>query len=139
MAKAENGSTIQVHYTGTLEDGTQFDSSEGREPLEFVVGRGDVIKGFDEAVLGLSEGDSTTVCIPPEEAYGEHNENLLLTVDKNDLPQEPEIGMVLASTEDGQSMYFTIVSIDDTEVTLDGNHPLAGKSLTFDLSLVEIG
>ncbi|MDD4733046.1 MAG: peptidylprolyl isomerase [Desulfovibrio sp.] len=141
MAKAKQGDKVKVHYTGTLEDGAQFDSSEGREPLEFVLGEGMVIEGFEKAVTGLEPGESVSVSIPPEEAYGQRNEELIFRVQRSQMPPDltPEQGMILeVQTEHGPAQ-LTVVELEEEVVTLDGNPPLAGKTLNFELSLVEIG
>lgn len=141
MAKAKQGDKVKVHYIGTLEDGSQFDSSEGREPLEFVLGEGMVIEGFEKAVTGMEPGDSCSISIPPEEAYGERNEELIFRVEREQMPPEldPEEDMVLeVQTEHGPAQ-LTVVAVEGDIVTLDGNPPLAGKTLNFELSLVEIG
>ena len=139
---AKNGSTVKVHYTGTLkEDGSQFDSSEGRDPLEFKLGEGMVIAGFEKAVIGKSVGDSVTVEIPPDEGYGTPNEQLVFQVRKEQLPPNVELeeGIMLEiRTEDGSPAYVRITSFDDKMVTMDGNHPLAGKTLIFDIEVVEV-
>lgn len=137
----EDGDTVRVHYTGTLQDGTEFDSSHGRDPLEFTVGEGEVIQGFEEMVLGLDEGESTEATLPPEEAYGERSEERLIEVEADQLPDdiEPEIGMQLEiETPQGGRARVRITEIGDDVVTLDGNHPLAGRELTFELEVVEI-
>ena len=139
---AKKGSTVKVHYTGTLKaDGSQFDSSEGREPLESTLGEGMVIAGFEKAVLGKSVGDTVTVEIPPEEGYGSPSPELVFQVRKEQLPPTVavEIGMMLEiRTEDGQPAYVTVSEFDDEMVTLDGNHPLAGQTLVFDIEVVEV-
>lgn len=137
----EDGDTVRVHYTGTLQDGTEFDSSHGRDPLEFTVGEGEVIQGFEEMVLGLDEGESTEATLPPEEAYGERSEERLIEVEADQLPDdiEPEIGMQLEiETPQGGRARVRITEIGDDVVTLDGNHPLAGRELTFELEVVDI-
>lgn len=137
----EDGDTVRVHYTGTLQDGTEFDSSHGRDPLEFTVGEGEVIQGFEEMVLGLDEGESTEATLPPEEAYGERSEERLIEVETDQLPDdiEPEIGMQLEiETPQGGRARVRITEIGDDVVTLDGNHPLAGRELTFELEVVDI-
>lgn len=137
----EDGDTVRVHYTGTLKDGTEFDSSHGRDPLEFTVGEGEVIQGFEEMVLGLDEGESTEATLPPEEAYGERSEERLIEVETDQLPDdiEPEIGMQLEiETPQGGRARVRITEIGDDVVTLDGNHPLAGRELTFELEVVDI-
>jgi peptidylprolyl isomerase len=140
MAAAKSGDTVRVHYTGTLDDGSVFDSSQGREPLEFTVGIGQVIPGFDEAVTGMQPGDEKTVTIPSGEAYGERRPEMLATVPRSQFPPEiePEIGQQLQVSQDGQNFVVTIVEVGDDQVTLDANHPLAGQDLTFRLELVEI-
>ncbi len=143
MSKVKDGDTVKVHYTGKLtEDGTVFDSSEDREPLEFTLGEGQLIPGFEEAVIGMEEGDDTTVEIASEDAYGERREDLELEVAKDDLPDEvdPQVGMQLQmqQQEDGRAIPVQITAVEDDYVKLDANHPLAGKDLTFDIELVEL-
>lgn len=143
MPKVKDGDTVKVHYTGKLtEDGTIFDSSEDREPLEFTLGEGQLIPGFEEAVIGMEEGDDTTVEIASEDAYGERREDLELEVAKDDLPDEvdPQVGMQLQmqQQEDGRAIPVQITAVEDEFVKLDANHPLAGKDLTFDIELVEL-
>jgi peptidylprolyl isomerase len=139
---AQNGSTVKVHYTGTLKgDGSQFDSSEGREPLEFKLGEGMVIAGFEKAVTGKSAGDTVTVEIPPEEGYGDPSEELVFQVRREQLPPTVELeeGIMLEiRTEDGQPAYVRVTEFDEETVTLDGNHPLAGETLVFDIEVVEV-
>jgi FKBP-type peptidyl-prolyl cis-trans isomerase 2 len=137
----KSGDTVRVHYRGTLSDGSEFDSSEGREPLEFVIGSGQVIPGFDAAVVGLEPGDKVTVTIPAAEAYGEHNPEGLQPFPLSAFPPEPvaEVGWAVElGGPNGERIPATIVAIEGDEVTLDFNHPLAGKDLTFELELVEI-
>lgn len=155
MTQAKNGSRVRVHYTGTLDDGTVFDSSEetggdcscssgcdsGCEPLEFVVGQGNVIPGFEKAVEGLSVGESVKVTIPHEEAYGPRHEQMVAVVDRTDLGGdiEPIVGQHLEVVlQDGSSMPVLITEVTESQVTIDANHPLAGMNLTFDIRLVEI-
>lgn len=143
MSKVKDGDTVKVHYTGTLtEEGTEFDSSKGREPLEFTLGDGKLIPGFEKAVIGMKEGDETTVEIESENAYGQRREDLELEVSKSDLPDniDPQVGMQLQmqQQENGQAIPVQITSVEDEFVKLDANHPLAGKDLTFDIELVEI-
>ncbi len=139
---AQNGSTVKVHYTGTLKaDGSQFDSSEGRDPLEFKLGEGMVIAGFEKAVIGKSVGDTLSVEIPPEEGYGEPSEQLVFQVRREQLPPtvELELGIMLEiRSEDGQPAYVRVTEFDEEMVTLDGNHPLAGQTLMFDIEVVEV-
>jgi FKBP-type peptidyl-prolyl cis-trans isomerase 2 len=143
MAQAKSGDNISVHYTGRLTDGTLFDSSEGREPLAFEIGSGMVIKGFDEGVTGMSIGQKKTINIPAAEAYGEIDPNYLAVFPKTEIPSDIpyEVGMQLNMHQDGsgQVMPVVVVEVTDTTITLDANHPLAGKDLIFDLELVSIG
>lgn len=142
MSQAKSGDTVKIHYTGTLEDGTEFDSSAGREPLEFALGGGQVIPGFDSAVDGMSVGENKTVTIPAGEAYGDRHDQLVQEVPKSALPpeMEPSVGMQLQSqSPEGQVMNLIITEVADESVTVDANHPLAGQALTFAIELVEIG
>jgi peptidylprolyl isomerase len=142
MAKATAGNRVQIHYTGRLEDGTVFDSSVGRDPLSFTLGSGQVIAGFDAAVTGMAIGESRTTVIPPADGYGEHREELEIEVPRTQLPEgyTPEVGGELQmTTAQGQPVPVRITAVDGTSVTLDANHPLAGKVLTFDIELVAIG
>jgi peptidylprolyl isomerase len=142
MSQAKQGNSVKVHYTGKLDDGTVFDSSVGREPLDFTVGAGQLIAGFDEAVVGMAVGEKKTVRIAAEQAYGTHNPEMTLQVPRSDLPADiqPELGMQLeASQEGGHSMVVTVVEVSDESVTFDANHPLAGKALTFEIEVVELG
>ena len=141
MSNAQSGDKVRIHYTGKLDDGTQFDSSRGRDPLEFKLGDGAIIPGFEKAVDGMAVGDSKSVTIPPEDAYGERHEQLVQDVPKSALPDdiEPAVGMQLQSqTPDGQVMQLVVTGVSDDAVTVDGNHPLAGKNLNFEIELVEI-
>ena len=141
MSKAETGNTVKVHYTGRLNDDTQFDSSAGRDPLEFTLGTGQVIPGFEEAVTGMSIGDSKTVTIPAEQAYGPHHDDLILVVERSQIPAHinPEVGQQLEiHQQDGRAAAVVITEVTDESVSLDANHPLAGQDLIFDLELVEI-
>ena len=141
MNTAKAGDTVRIHYTGKLEDGTRFDSSEGRDPLEFSLGGGQVIPGFDNAVEGMSVGEKKSVTIQPEEAYGPRRDQLIQDVPRDQLPDDmaPAVGMELqARNENGQVMRFAVTAVDDTSITVDGNHPLAGKPLDFDIELVAI-
>lgn len=136
----ENGKTVQVHYKGTLADGTVFDSSEGREPLEFQTGVESVIPGFEAAVVAMAVGETRTVTIPCADAYGESSPEMIGLVPRQSLPEDlvPEIGMMLEMhTQDG-SMPVRVVEMDDENVTLDANHPLAGEDLTFELTVVAV-
>ncbi len=138
---AQNGDRVQVHYTGRLKDGQVFDSSEGGEPLEFQVGSGEVIKGFDEGVRGMNIGEQRTVEIAPEDAYGERVEALTREVPREgiNLDQEPFVGMNFElQLADGNRIPITVTDVNDTHLTLDANHPLAGQKLIFDISLVGV-
>jgi peptidylprolyl isomerase len=139
--KVQNNHTIRVHYTGTLTDGSLFDSSEGREPLEFTVGAGQVIPGFDNAVRDMEVGESKAFLIPCDDAYGQRDERLIQRVDRNMLPQDlqPEVGMMLASTlPNGEQIPVKVSEVTEAEIVIDANHPLAGQDLNFAIELVEI-
>ena len=141
MSHAKSGDTVKIHYTGTLADGTQFDSSAGRDPLEFTLGSGQVIPGFDKAVEGMTVGDSKSVNITAQDAYGPRHEQMVQDVPKSALPDdlEPAEGMSLqARGQDGRVVNLTVTHVGDEAITVDGNHPLAGKDLNFDIQLVEI-
>jgi FKBP-type peptidyl-prolyl cis-trans isomerase 2 len=141
MTKVKNDNTVKVHYKGLLKDGTVFDSSEGREPLEFKVGSGMVIKGFDEGVKGMSVSETKKIDIPVDDAYGPVMEELIQDVPKSMLPESitPEVGMQLVSTQpDGQQIPIVIRDIKEDSITVDANHQLAGKDLVFEIELVEI-
>ena len=141
MTKVKAGDTVRMHYTGSLEDGTQFDSSEGRDPLEFTVGNGQIIPGLDKAVAGMETGEEKTVTVPSSEAYGERNPAGMQTVPReqfpDDIPTEPGTQLEV-QTPTGQRVPVTIAECSDSEVTLDANHPLAGQDLTFDVKIVDI-
>jgi len=141
MSQAEKGNTVKVHYTGTLTDETIFDSSRQREPIEFEVGAGQMIAGFDSAVQGMKVGDTKKVEIPSAEAYGPVNEEAMIKVAKDQLPEgmKPEVGMQLEATQqDGRTQVLLVADVMENEVVLDANHPLAGKDLIFDIEMVEI-
>lgn len=141
MQQAKSGDTVRVHYHGKLTDGTTFDSSEGREPLEFEVGSGSVIAGFDSGVTGMQVGEKKTVNIPADEAYGQKQEDLFMEFPRDRFPadMQPETGMQLnMSNGTDQNFPVTIMEVNDDTVILDANHPLAGEDLIFDLDLVEI-
>ncbi|MDJ0822252.1 MAG: peptidylprolyl isomerase [Paracoccaceae bacterium] len=142
MTQAKTGDTVRIHYTGTLADGSTFDSSAGRDPLEFVVGSGQIIPGLDTAIPGMAVGDKKTVEVAAADAYGQHNPAARQAVPRSEIPAEIplEIGTQLqVQTPEGQVMPVTVAEVTDTEVTLDANHPLAGKDLTFAIELIEIG
>ncbi len=141
MAPAKAGDTVQVHYTGKLADGTIFDSSLEREPLAFQLGAGQIIPGFEKAVEGMVPGDRTTTVIPAAEAYGPRHDEALVTVPRSDLPpdMQPQVGQQLQMEQEGSyPLTVQIVQVDEDQVTLDANHPLAGKDLSFDIELVAI-
>jgi peptidylprolyl isomerase len=139
--KAKQGDTVRVHYKGSLEDGEVFDSSSGRAPLEFTIGEGNIIPGFEEAVVGMQPGDSKTEKIPPERAYGARRDDLEFEVDKARIPPELElqVGQQLkVEGPDGEVSRVTVSQVSDSAVTLDANHPLAGRDLVFEIELLEI-
>ena len=141
MAEAKKGDTVLVHYTGTLADGHVFDSSKGRDPLEFQLGAGMVVPGFEAAVAGMKQGDTVTETIAADQAYGARREELTIQVERERVPAgvELEIGRQLQiQTPDGQTAAVLVTEITDESVHLDANHPLAGKDLTFEIELVEI-
>lgn len=140
MSVAKNGQAVKVHYTGRLEDGSVFDSSQGREPLAFTLGNGQMIPGFEEAVLGMSIGEVKEASIPCSQAYGERSNDLILEVPKAQVPADitPEVGMQLAINDGTNSRPVVVSAVDDEKIVLDANHPLAGKDLTFEIELVEI-
>ncbi len=138
---AKPGDTVKIHYTGTLDDGSIFDTSVEREPLEFKVGSGQVIPGFDEGVKGMEPGQHKTIEIPAKKAYGERREDLVLEVAKEEFPPEikPEVGQQFrVGTTPAESLLVTVAEVGDDNVVLDANHPLAGKDLKFEVKLVEI-
>jgi len=140
MSQVKSGDTVLVHYTGTLGDGTVFDSSRDREPIEFVVGSGQVIQGFDEAVKGMAPGQERKVTIPADEAYGPRRDELTLEVTKDQLPDglDPTVGQQLQVSRGGQAFRVTVMEVADATILLDANHPLAGEDLTFEVELVGI-
>jgi FKBP-type peptidyl-prolyl cis-trans isomerase 2 len=142
MSQVKKNDKVKVHYTGRLTSGEQFDSSEGREPLEFTVGTGQMIKGFDDAVEGMAINEKKTVTLAPELAYGPVYEQLINKVEKKQLPADmnPQVGQnLVASSPDGQETRVVVTAVEEDTVTIDANHPLAGKELVFDIELVEIG
>jgi peptidylprolyl isomerase len=141
MSQAKQGDTVKVHYTGKLQDGNVFDSSENREPLEFTLGAGNMIPGFEQAVQGMNIGDKKTAEIPSEQAYGEKREDMIISVPRENVPGdiEPEVGQQLAiQQQEGQQVPVTVTEVSEEKVVLDANHPLAGKDLVFEIELVEI-
>lgn len=141
MAQAKQGDTVHVHYKGSLEDGTEFDSSAGSDPISFTIGAGEVITGFEEAIVGMSEGDTKTERIVPGRAYGDRREELVFSVGRDQMPEgDVEVGdMLSVGFPDGRTAQVQITELTDESVTLDANHPLAGKTLIFELELVSIG
>jgi len=142
MSTVKANDTVKVHYTGRLADGEVFDSSEGREPLEFTMGKGQLIPGFEAGVLNMAVNEKKTIHIPVADAYGEREEELIHEVQKELLPQDtpPQVGMQLISQgPDGQQIPLVVTEVKADTVVLDANHPLAGKDLTFDLEVVSIG
>ncbi|HER63035.1 MAG TPA: peptidylprolyl isomerase [Desulfobacteraceae bacterium] len=141
MSTAKQGDTVHVHYTGTLNDGTVFDSSTGRDPLSFTIGSGQVIPGFEEAVVGMDMNEKKSVTIPVDKAYGPRNEELVLTVPRDQVPPdiEPEVGLKLQMQGPGNNpVIVEVTEVADEHIKLDANPPLAGKELVFDIELVEI-
>jgi peptidylprolyl isomerase len=141
MAQAKRGDTVKVHYVGTFEDGTVFDTSREREPLPFILGEGEVIPGFEAAVVGMTPGESKKVIIPAENAYGPRHEEMVLVVERQHLPEgvDPQVGQQYQIPQsDGQSILVTVTDTSESSVTLDGNHPLAGRALTFEIELIEV-
>ena len=141
MSQAKSGDKVSIHYTGTFDDGTQFDSSAGRDPLQFELGSGQVIPGFDKAVDGMAVGENKKVNIPAEDAYGPHHGQMVQEVPRSALPDdlEPAEGMSLqAQGPDGQVLDLVVTAVGEDSITVDGNHPLAGKALNFDIELVSI-
>ena len=143
MSEAKQGDTVKVHYTGRLDDGSEFDSSLERQPLEFVIGQGQIIPGFEQAVVGMNQGDTKTVEIAPEQAYGPRHDEAIQQIPKSALPESIQeslqLGMQLqANDPTGRPLMLTVTDIAEENITVDANHPLAGQALTFDLELVEI-
>ena len=141
MSKAKKGDNVKVHYKGKLTSGEQFDSSEGREPLAFTIGAGQMIKGFDEAIPGMDVGEKKTINISPENAYGEKNPEAIIEFPKSNIPPDMKLepGMKLQlQNEAGQPIPVVVTDVKDDVVMLDANHELAGKELVFDIELVEI-
>ncbi|MDR9418787.1 peptidylprolyl isomerase [Gracilimonas sp.] len=141
MSKVKDGDTVKVHYTGKLEDGSVFDSSVERDPLEITLGEGKLIPGFEKAVVGLEVGDKTTASIESADAYGERRDDLELSIERSQLPQdiEPQVGMQLQLNQpNGQPVPVQITEVEEENIKIDANHPLAGKDLTFDIELVDI-
>jgi FKBP-type peptidyl-prolyl cis-trans isomerase SlpA len=141
MSKVKEKDTVRVHYTGKLEDGQVFDSSVDKDPIEFTLGQGQIIPGFEKGLMDMAVNEKKTINIPMAEAYGPHSAELIQDVPKQELPEEvkPEVGMKLMSKlPDGREIPLTVTEVKDESITVDANHPLAGKDLTFDLELIEI-
>ncbi|MCR9221800.1 MAG: peptidylprolyl isomerase [Alphaproteobacteria bacterium] len=141
MGAAKDGDTVKVHYTGRLDDGSVFDSSRERDPIEFTIGGGEVLPGVEQAVVGLEPGGTNTVKLPAGDAYGERRDDMVQEIERAVLPQEvePQVGLQLqAQSPGGQPLLLTITEVADSTVTVDANHPLAGEDLTFDVELVAI-
>jgi len=141
MSKVKQGDTVKIHYTAKMAGGNVFDTSRKRDPLEFKVGEGKVIKGIEEAVLGMNEGEKKTVTVPQEKAYGSHKSDMVIQIPRSRLPNdlEPSVGQLLeVHHPDGNSSVVTVTEVSDDSVTLDANHPLAGKELTFDIEIMEV-
>lgn len=142
MQQVKHGDLVRVHYHGKLTDGSTFDSSEGREPLEFTVGKGQVIKGFDDALMNMQPGEKKTVQIPVDEAYGQRSENMMMEYPKAEFPEDmkPEVGMELHMSDNAGNVFPVVIAeVKEETVLLDANHPLAGQDLIFDIELVSIG
>lgn len=141
MTEVKSGDVVRIHYTGKLEDGTQFGSSAGDEPLEVRVGAGQIIPGLDTKIEGMTVGEKETVTIPVEEGYGERDERQVEVVPRSAIPENIELqvgGVLQAQTPDGRAVQLVVKDVDDTQVTVDANHPLAGHELTFEVEVVEI-
>jgi len=141
MTQVKEGDTVRIHYTGTLADGATFDSSEGRDPLEFTVGSGQIIPGLDAALPGMAVGEKKTVAVVADEAYGQHDPNAKQAVPRADIPDDIPLDpgtQLQVQTQEGKVMPVTVAEVTEEQVILDANHPLAGKDLTFAIELVEI-
>jgi len=138
--EAKQGDTVEVHYTGKLENGELFDSSSNTEPVQFTIGAGEVMPGFEEAVVGMSPGESKTWKVDSDKAFGPHHETMVVTVEREKLPQdmEPKVGQVLQAGSGEKSVSVRVVEISGDRVTLDANHPLAGRDLLLDIKLEKI-
>lgn len=141
MAQAKKGDTVEVHYTGKLEDGTVFDTSQDREPLSFTLGEDKVIPGFEKAVEGMEPGETKTEELSPEDAYGQHREDMVMELERDQIPEnvDPQVGQQLQlRMQDGQTVPVVITDLGDESVTIDANHPLAGKKLIFEIELLDV-
>ncbi len=142
MNQAKNGDTVKVNYTGRLSDGTVFDSTDNREPLQFKLGEDRLITGFEEAVMGMTPGESKTVELPPDEAYGPRRDEMVVEIDRGNIPDEmdPKVGQRLQlQRRDGQPVEATVTQVTASNVIVDANHPLAGCRLTFEIQLLDVG
>jgi peptidylprolyl isomerase len=141
MTQAKQGDTVQIHYTGKLDDGTVFDSSRERHPLRFTIGKGQVIAGFDRAVEGMNAGETRTTRVPVDLAYGQRRDDMIVTMNRSQLPPDldPQVGQRLEITQaDDKNILVTVTDVSDSTLTLDANHPLSGKDLTFEIELIAI-
>lgn len=141
MAQAKQGDTVKVHYTGKLEDGKVFDTSSGREPLSFTIGEGNVIEGFESGIVGMGVGEKKTLNISPDAAYGNRNDELVAVVEKENIPEDIDVSVgqqLQVRQPDGQTINVSVTDVSEENVTLDANHPLAGRDLVFDVEIVEI-
>ena len=141
MGQAKNGDKVKVHYTGKFESGEVFDTSREREPFEFTLGQGQVIPGFEKEIEGMEIGQTKTITIPPDDAYGQRREDLQVNVNRTEFPEDikPEVGQQLQMKKpDGNIINVTVADVQEEVVTLDANHPLAGKTLTFEIELLEV-
>lgn len=141
MTKIKDGDNVKVHYTGKLSDGTVFDSSDGRDPLAFTIGKGMMIPGFEKGVMGMQLDEKKTITLQPDEAYGQVREDMIAEVPKSQLPPDlkPQLGMELMSqTPDGHQLVVRVIAVKEDAIVIDANHQLAGKELTFDIKIVEI-
>jgi len=141
MAQAKNGDTVKVHYTAKLEDGKVIDTSVNDDPWQFTIGKREVIQGFEETVIGMNPGESKTIKVSADKAYGPYRKGMVLVVDRNRLPEhlELKVGQQLRIPQaDGRTAAVTVIDVSESKVTIDANHPLAGKDLTFDIELIKI-
>lgn len=140
MARAKQGDTVTVQYVGKLPDGTVFDTSYERGPLQFTIGQGQIIPGFEQAVIGMEVGENKNITLEPDQAYGPHMAEMVLEVERERFPEDiqPEVGQLLQVQQAGQVIPVTVTEVTEQVITLDANHPLAGKSLVFDIELVEL-
>jgi peptidylprolyl isomerase len=141
MSQVKANDKVSVHYTGKLDDGTVFDSSADKEPLEFTIGAGQVIPGFENGVLGMTVGETKTIKLEPNDAYGDTRQDLIVSVKKEEIPSDIDVKVgqqLQINRPDGQAIPVLVAEVTDSEITLDANHPLAGKTLTFDIELLEI-